>query len=518
MANKDLITIIIPVYNSSKYIRDTIESIENQTYTNYEAIFIDDCSTDNSRKIIEEYILKNPRFRLIKLSKKIGVARARNIGIRKAKGRYLTFLDSDDIWVKNKLEIQLKYIKENDYEFTYGSYRRINEKGTKITKAIKVKEKLNYEQALLDTRILTITAMIDLNRIPKRYCYMPNLVLEDMATWWKVLKKGYTAHAQKEVLAYYRKVKKSRSSNKMIMIKYRWKLYRKIEKLPLLKSIHCFLHYTVNATLKRLKIYRKIDVKYKDLEVLISTMNLSNNAEVKNLVNKMNITSKYLIVNQYGNTTQINDKNVINKREYGLSKSRNIAIANSNSEIILLADDDVCYNSNYDEIVINAHNKYNDADIICFYVESKNKNRRIKRMRTGKIGYLKAMRIVSFEISLKKERLLKSNLKFNENYGAGTKNLRGEETIFLYEALRKGLKVLFVNKKIGEVEQKESTWFSGYNETFFYTQGKIFKEMTPNYYKFLIIQYAVRKYFLYHKKISFARAIKKMMEGARKTQ
>ena len=87
MANKDLITIIIPVYNSSKYIRDTIESIENQTYTNYEAIFIDDCSTDNSRKIIEEYILKNPRFRLIKLSKKIGVARARNIGIRKAKGQ-----------------------------------------------------------------------------------------------------------------------------------------------------------------------------------------------------------------------------------------------------------------------------------------------------------------------------------------------------------------------------------------------------------------------------------------------
>ena len=77
MANKDLITIIIPVYNSSKYIRDTIESIENQTYTNYEAIFIDDCSTDNSRKIIEEYILKNPRFRLIKLSKKIGVARDR---------------------------------------------------------------------------------------------------------------------------------------------------------------------------------------------------------------------------------------------------------------------------------------------------------------------------------------------------------------------------------------------------------------------------------------------------------
>lgn len=515
MINKDLVTIIIPVYNSSKYIKYAIESIENQTYMNYEAIFIDDCSTDNSIKIIEKYIVKNPKFKLIKLNRNIGVARARNIGIRKAKGRYLTFLDSDDIWLKNKLEIQLQYMKENDYAFTYGSYKRINEKGTKVTKEIKVKEKINYEQALLDTKILTITSMIDLNKIPKRYCYMPDLALEDMATWWKILKKGYTAYAQKEVLAYYRKVKKSRSSNKMMMIKYRWKLYREIEKLSLTKTIHCFSHYVINATLKRLKIYRKINDKYEELEVLISTMNLNNNVEVENLINRMNIASKYLIVNQYRDTTLVNNKNVINKKEYGLSKSRNDAIANSNSAIILLADDDVCYKSNYNKIIIDAHNKYNDADIICFYVESKNKNRKIKRMITGKIGYLKAMRICSMEISFKKEKILNNNLKFNENYGAGTKNLRGEETIFLYEALRKGLKVLFVNKKIGEVEQKESTWFSGYNETFFYIQGKIFKEMTSKYYKLLIIQYAIRKYFLYHKEISFKNTIKNMMKGAK---
>ena len=153
--------------------------------------------------------------------------------------------------------------------------------------------------------------------------------------------------------------------------------------------------------------------------------------------------------------------------------------------------------------MINAYKKYKRADIICFYVESKNKKRPIKRINTGKIGYIKAMKIVSFEISFRKKSILQNNLKFDENFGTGTKLNRGEEQIFLYEALRKGLKIMSVNKKIAEVEQAKSTWFTKYDENFFDIQGQVFKHMTSKFYGILILQYAIRKYPLYRKDISF---------------
>ena len=250
MIDNDLISIIIPVYNSSKHIEETIKSINTQTYKNYEAIFIDDFSTDNSVKIIEKYMKHNANIKLIKMKKHVGVSRGRNIGIRKAKGRYLTFLDSDDIWLDNKLEEQINFIKENGFEFIYCSFKYMNDSGTRISKKIKVNPKLNYKRALLDTRILTTTAMIDLNKIPKRYCYMPDIMNEDMAVWWKILKKGYIAYGQDKVLAYYRKNKNSRSSKKVITVFYRWILYRKVEKLTVFNTIYCFIHYIINAIVK----------------------------------------------------------------------------------------------------------------------------------------------------------------------------------------------------------------------------------------------------------------------------
>ena len=513
MTNNNLVSIIIPVYNSSKYIEETIKSINAQTYTDYEAIFIDDFSIDNSVQIIEEYKQINSKIKLIRLKKHIGVSRARNIGIRRAKGRYLTFLDSDDIWFNNKLEEQIKYIQKHNVEFIYSSFRYINDNGTKVSKKIKVKPKLEYKKALLDTRILTTTAMIDLSKIPKRYCYMPDIMNEDVAVWWRILKKGYIAYAQNNVLAYYRKSKHSRSSRKIITIFYRWKLYREVEKLSLIQSIYCFINYLLNASIKRIGLYNKIN-KYNEenLEVAISTQNLKDEKDIKNLTKKMRINSNYLIINQNYDNIYIDNKNIINRNEKGLSKSRNEAIRNSRQDIILFADDDIIYNNDYKEIIIDAYNKYQNSDIICFYVESKNKSRKIKKMLTGKVGYIRAMKIVSFEISFKRKSILDNNLKFDESFGAGTKFNRGEEQIFLYEALRKGLKIFFVNKKIGEVKQENSTWFSNYNKEFFEIQGQVFKRISPKFYKILIIQYAIRKYFLYHKTISFKDAIYSMMK------
>lgn len=449
MQKNELISIIIPVYNASLFIEDTIKSIEKQTYSNYEAIFVDDYSNDNSVEIIERYQQKNEKIKIIKLKKHKGVSFARNIGIRKAKGRYLCFLDSDDIWLENKLEAQINFIKKNGHAFTYTAFKYINHEGNKISNKISVPPELSYKQALLNTRILTITSMFDLLEIPKRYCYMPNIMHEDMATWWKILKKGYIAHGQNEVLSYCRKTKKSRSSQKFKSAFYRWKLYRNTEKLRLIKSLYCFSHYTINAIIKRAGKMNEVNsLKEKDLQVLVSTQNLNNDNVIQQLIDKMKISSKYLIINQtLDNNIKIKNENVITKAEKGLTKSRNLAIKEAKEDIILFADDDVIYNENYRQVILDAYNKYSKADIICFYVESRNKNRKTKRMRTGKIGYLKSMRIASFEMSCRRESLIKNNLKFDENFGAGTKNNRGEEQILLYEAIRKRIKSYFCKQK-----------------------------------------------------------------------
>lgn len=249
MKEKDLVSIIIPVHNSSKYLKKTIDSIEKQTYQNYEAIFIDDCSTDDSVKIIEKY--KDKRIKIIRFLEHQGVSKARNAGIKIAKGRYLTFLDSDDIWLEDKLEKQIDFIKKNNYAFIYCDFKYISDDGKMISKRVKAGNVTDYNKALLDIRILTITAMIDLNKIPKEYCYMPDVMNEDVATWWNILKKGYVAYGQNEVLAYYRKTKKSRSSRKYITAFYRWKLYREHQNLSFFKSIYCFTYYAVNAICKR---------------------------------------------------------------------------------------------------------------------------------------------------------------------------------------------------------------------------------------------------------------------------
>lgn len=178
-----------------------------------------------------------------------------------------------------------------------------------------------------------------------------------------------------------------------------------------------------------------------DLQVLVSTQNLKNNDEVENLLKKMHISTNYLIINQnMDNAINMKNENVITRNEKGLTKSRNLAIKEANGDVILFADDDVIYNEDYKQIILNAYNKYKNADIICFYIESRNKKRKIKKMKTGKIGYLKSLRIVSVEMSCKRKSLLENNLSFDENFGIGTKNNRGEEQIFLYEALKKRIK------------------------------------------------------------------------------
>ena len=248
----NLVSIVIPVYNCEKFLKDTIKTIQEQTYTNWEAFFVDDCSKDNSVEIIKEAEKSDSRIKLIKLEKNSGAAIARNTGIKNAKGRYIAFLDSDDLWEKEKLEKQLKFIKEGNYAFTFTGYEFIEEDGTRTGKKVHVPKELTYKQALKNTVIFTSTVIFDISILGKKLIEMPNIKRgQDSATWWKVLKNNNIAYGLDENLSLYRRSKGTLSSNKIKALKRTWNLYRNVEHFSVFKSMYYFSIYVVNAIKRR---------------------------------------------------------------------------------------------------------------------------------------------------------------------------------------------------------------------------------------------------------------------------
>lgn len=236
MIKTKMISIIMPLYNSEQFIITTIESIIFQSYKNWELIIVNDCSTDDSVTLLKNYIHREKRIKLINLKKNSGgrVDIVRNKAIKEAKGKYIAFLDSDDLWHPQKLEKQLKYMEENNYNFTFTKYQHIAENGQTMEKYIEAPKTLTYRQALLKNPIGCLTVMYNAEKLGKKY--MPFAEKrEDYACWLKILKlqDGYGLN---ENLAYYRRRKNSFSSQKIKMIKYQWKLYKKNEELTIYES------------------------------------------------------------------------------------------------------------------------------------------------------------------------------------------------------------------------------------------------------------------------------------------
>lgn len=251
--NKELISIITPVYNCEKLLPKTIESVLNQTYSNWEMLLVDDCTPDSSADLIKEYIKKDSRIKYFKLDKNSGAAIARNVALKESKGRFIAYLDADDLWRPEKLEKQVKYMLENNYAFTCTDYEKINEDGKSLNKIIKIPERVNYSLYLRNTIIQTVGVMVDTKITGKDVLVMPNIRRrQDAATWCQLLKAGYDCYEVPENLSYYRVVSNSLSSNKFKAVKGTWFLYRKIEKLSLFKASFCFVGYAVNAVKKRI--------------------------------------------------------------------------------------------------------------------------------------------------------------------------------------------------------------------------------------------------------------------------
>lgn len=286
-----LVSIIVPVYRAAPYIAETIAMVVRQTYTEWELLFIEDNSPDDSAQVIRDTLrarmwrslsarqqdggvteenngcLEKPaavrniekytddkgrRISLICKEKNEGAAAARNTGLDMAEGRYIAFLDADDIWLPEKLERELLFMQERQAGFAFTAYEFGDEQANPTGKVVHVPGQMTYRQALSRTVIFTTTVLLDRERIPDKLIRMPCIESEDTATWWQILRAGYTAYGLDETLAIYRRPAKSLSSNKLRAIRRIWQLYRIQEKLSVIESVRYFIPWAYRASVRRL--------------------------------------------------------------------------------------------------------------------------------------------------------------------------------------------------------------------------------------------------------------------------
>ena len=244
----ELVSIITPAYRVESIIDHTIASVVGQTYSNWEMLIADDCSPDNTAAVVAAAAAKDSRIRLLKCAKNGGPAAARNLALGAAKGRWIAFLDSDDLWLPTKLEETLEYAQSRQSALTFTGYRRISHDGDKVGEFKSVPETVSYSQLLGNTAIATSTVMID--RMQTGDLTMKLVYYDDFACWLEILKKGHVAHGLNKDLMRYRVVKNSVSRNKWKSAKEVWKSYRNIERRNIWKSIWYFASYSWNAYFK----------------------------------------------------------------------------------------------------------------------------------------------------------------------------------------------------------------------------------------------------------------------------
>jgi teichuronic acid biosynthesis glycosyltransferase TuaG len=238
-----LVSVIMPIYNGERHLRQSLESVLGQTYRNIELLAVDNNSSDRSLEVVEEYARKDSRVRLLRCTRQ-GPAFARNMGIREASGRFIAFLDCDDLWALSKLEEQLSFMCEHGHALTHTNYERISEEGEFICEVKCRRSELTYEQLLRSNSIGCLTAIYDAEMLGKRY--MPLIqARQDYGLWLAILKDDCNAHCLPTNLAKYRvRSGKSVSSDKLRLVRYNWKLFRQVEQLSMVRSVY-FLMWNI---------------------------------------------------------------------------------------------------------------------------------------------------------------------------------------------------------------------------------------------------------------------------------
>ncbi|MFK3977021.1 glycosyltransferase family 2 protein [Shewanella vesiculosa] len=241
-----LVSIIMPSYNAEKTIAQSIESVLQQSYTKWELLITDDKSSDNTINIINEYVAKDTRIQLFKNEKNLGAGGSRNRSIKESNGKYIAFLDSDDLWLDNKLSIQIDYMQTNNTALSYTWYQKFSDDGD--GGFVNPKLTVTYQQLLCSNIIGCLTAVYDVDILGKRY--MPLIrKRQDMGLWLDILKDVETAYGIPEVLAKYR-VDSGMTQNKFNILKWQWNFYREVVGLNILQTIRCFVVYAYKGFVK----------------------------------------------------------------------------------------------------------------------------------------------------------------------------------------------------------------------------------------------------------------------------
>lgn len=244
-----LVSIITPTFNSAKYIRETFQSVQKQTYQNWEWIIVDDGSIDKTSEVINQFLMSDSRIQFYKLEQNSGPAIARNKGIEKASGNYMTFLDADDIWFPSFIENSIKAIEQTKIPFVFSSYKRSNENLEFVYSDFIVPQKVSYTDILKTNSISCLTAFLDVQQLGKKY--MPIIKKrQDMGLWLQYLKEIPFAYGIQEPQAIYRIRENSLSRKKTDLLKYQWQFYRHVEKLNFFQSMYYMLHWMYRGFLK----------------------------------------------------------------------------------------------------------------------------------------------------------------------------------------------------------------------------------------------------------------------------
>lgn len=240
-----LVSIITPAYRVESIIQETIDSVLNQTYPNWEMLVADDCSPDNTSAVVVRATVADPRVRLISCKENRGPAAARNAALSEARGRWIAFLDSDDLWLPTKLEETINFAISNASALTFTGFRRISSDGSVTGAYIPVPSQLSYSQLLGNTAIATSTVLVDRWMVDS--ITMEKVFYDDFVCWLAILKRGFKAFGLDKDLMRYRVLKNSVSRNKLRSAIEVWKTYREVENLGIVRSTWCFARYAFNA-------------------------------------------------------------------------------------------------------------------------------------------------------------------------------------------------------------------------------------------------------------------------------
>lgn len=247
-----IVSVIMPLYNAEKYVEQAVRSVISQTFRDWELIVVNDCSRDSSASIVEQLAKEDSRVRLLHTEKPSGSPTLpRNIAIENARGRYIAFLDSDDVWLPEKLEEQLPLFQDEETKVVFSYYKKMEADGTVRNGVVTSPKKVSYSKLLKGNVIGNLTGIYDTKKVGKHY--LQRLGHEDYVFWLHVLKGGGYAVNTSKVHAIYRLTDNSVSRNKFKVFMWDWHIYRHVEKLNFFHAAYCFACYAVKGLLKAAK-------------------------------------------------------------------------------------------------------------------------------------------------------------------------------------------------------------------------------------------------------------------------